>query len=139
LKKLIDAARYAPSARNIQPWEFVVVTDGKKLKKIAEITDYGKFIADAAACVVVLCDSNEKYFLEDGCNASMNILLAAKNYGIGSCWVAGHKKEYVGKIKKLLGVPEKYEVISLLALGYPAENPKPKKRSLNDVLHWEKF
>jgi nitroreductase len=139
LKELIDAARLAPSGMNVQPWEFVVITDRKMLAKLAEKKKYGHFIQKAAACVVVFC-KDTKYFLEDGCNSSMNILLAAKSFGIGGCWVAGHGKEYEEDVKKLLDVPEDYHLISILPLGYPAEQPEAHdKRELDEVLHWEKF
>lgn len=139
LKEIIDAARLAPTARNIQPWHFVVVTEKETLRKIAELTDYGKFIADAVACIIVCCEDT-KYYLEDGCNASENILLAAKSFGIGSCWVAGDKKDYCKNVKKLLEIPNGYKVISLLSLGYPiSEVQPPDKKELDDVLHWEKF
>ena len=129
LQEIIDAARLAPSARNIQPWHFIVVTEKETLKKIANLTDYGSFIADAAACIVVCCEDT-KYYLEDGCNASENILLAAKSFGIGSCWVAGDKKDYCKDIKELIGVPPDYKIISLLPLGYPISDfqQPPKKR-----------
>jgi nitroreductase len=139
LKEIVDAARLAPSGMNVQPWEFVVVTEKEILKKLAEAKSYGYFIQDSAACIVVFC-KDTKYFLEDGCNASMSILLAAKSFGIGSCWVAGHGKDYEEDVKRLFGVPEDYHLISILPLGYPDEKPEPHdKRKLQDVMHWEKF
>ncbi|MBL7100602.1 MAG: nitroreductase family protein [Nanoarchaeota archaeon] len=139
LQEIIDAARLAPSARNIQPWHFIVVTEKETLKKIANLTDYGSFIADAAACIVVCCEDT-KYYLEDGCNASENILLAAKSFGIGSCWVAGDKKDYCKDIKELIGVPPDYKIISLLPLGYPISDvQQPPKKRLDEIIHWEKF
>ncbi len=139
LEQMIDAARYAPSGRNEQPWEFVVVTDHKVRKEIAELTDYGRFIADAGACVVVLCRPT-KYFLEDGSAATQNILLAAHALGLGACWVAGHKKPYVDTIKKIIGAPQEMVLISLVAIGYALKEAHAKaKRPLDEVLHWEKY
>ncbi len=141
-KVLLDillCAKFAPSANNLQPWHFVVVTSRKMLRKIAILTDYGKFIANCAACIVV-CSEPVKYFLEDCSAATENILLAAKAYGLGSYWVAGHKKKYAEKIKKLLWIPPKYKLVSLIALGYAAGKLKPhSKKRLEEVLHWEKF
>ncbi len=54
LERIVDAGRLAPTARNEQPWEFVVVTDPRRRRQLADLTDYGKFIADAQACIVVL-------------------------------------------------------------------------------------
>ena len=55
IESIIEAARYAPTARGVQPWEFIVVTNTDILKKIAEIAEYGKFIAQAKACIAVYC------------------------------------------------------------------------------------
>ncbi len=138
IEELIDCARLAPTAINIQPWEFVVVTSPNTLRKIAETTDHGRFIADAPACVVVLC-RDTKYFLEDGSAATENILLAAHALGLGACWVAGDKKPYAGEIGRLIGAPDGYRLISLIPVGYPAEQPDKSKRPLADVLHWERY
>ncbi|MEM2121291.1 MAG: nitroreductase family protein [Candidatus Woesearchaeota archaeon] len=139
LEEIIDCARLAPSANNIQPWEFIVITDKQKLKEISEITDYGKFIKDCAACVVVVCKET-KYYLEDGCAATENILIAAESFGIGSCWVAGDKKHYCERIMKLLGIPQEYKIVSIISLGYYDKKIMPhNKRELKEVLHWNKF
>jgi len=139
IEDIIDCGRLAATAVNIQPWEFIVVTNSEIREKIADITDYGKFIKDAPVCVAVFCVENTKYYLEDGSAATENILLAAKAYNLGSCWVAGDKKRYTEDIRKLLEVPIGYKLISLIALGYPAEIPNPPKRSLKEVLHREKW
>ena len=139
LEVMADAGRRAPTARNEQPWEFVAVTDRARLKELAGLAENGQFIADAGACLAVLCRPS-KYYLEDGCAATENILLAATALGVQSCWVAGDKKAYATSILNLLGVPANYHLVSLLALGYADSEPKTyAKRSLDRVLHWEKF
>lgn len=139
LEELIDCARFAPSAKNIQPWEFVVITDKKTLNKIASFVVYGSFIRDAAACIIVLCQDTT-FYVEDGSAASENILIAAQSLGIGSCWVAGDKKEYSDTILKLVNAPGNFKVVSIIALGYSNEKVAPKaKREVNDILHWEHF
>jgi len=139
LEQLVDAGRLAATARNEQPWEFVVVTDKEVLKKLGGLADHGPFIADAAACIAVFCKDG-KYYLEDGCAATENILIAVAALHLGACWVAGDKKPYCPAVAELLGVPEGYRLISLLALGYEVEpTPVKKKRELSDVIHWEKF
>lgn len=139
LEGIIDAGRLAPSADNIQPWEFVAVTKKQTLKRIANLCDYGSFIVDAAACVVVFC-KDTKHYLEDGSAATENVLLAATSFGIGSCWVAGDRKQYAEDIRKLLKAPEKLKLVSIVSLGYPTEEVEPwGKRSLPVVLHWEEF
>ncbi|MCJ7502476.1 MAG: nitroreductase family protein [Acidobacteriia bacterium] len=138
IEDIVDCGRLAPTANNVQPWEFVVVTDPERLRRIAVITDYGKFIADAPVCVAVL-SRDTKYYLEDGSAATENILLAARAHGLGSCWVAGDKKPYVTEICRLVGAPRGHKLVSLIPIGYPAESPEKTKRPLSDVLHWEKY
>jgi nitroreductase len=138
IEDIIDCGRLAATAVNIQPWEFVVVTETEMLRAIARATDFGRFIAQAAVCVVVLC-KDTKYYLEDGCNASQNILVAARAHGLGACWVAGDKKPYAEKVRRMIGAPDGSRLISLLPIGHPAEEPRKDKRPLSDVLHWEKF
>ncbi len=141
LLKLLDAGRLAATARNEQPWEFVVVTEREKLQELARIAaNNGPFLAEAACCVAVLC-RDTKYYLEDGCAATENILIAAGDLGIGSCWVAGDKKPYCELVKRLLEAPAGLKLVSLIALGYQKENSlkTPDKRKLKEVIHWQKF
>jgi nitroreductase len=138
LEAIVDCGRLAPSGRNEQPWEFVVVTDKERLEELADITDFGKHIARSAACVVVFC-KNTKYYLEDGSAATANVCNAAWAHGVASCWVSGDKREYAEDVREALNVPTGYKLISLIPLGYPAETPVKEKRSLSDVIHWEAF
>jgi nitroreductase len=138
LEDLIDCARLAPSANNMQPWAFIVVTEQGMRSRIAALTDFGKFIGSAPVCVAVFC-RDTKYYLEDGCAATENLLLAAHAHGLGACWVAGDKKSYAGDLQRLLDLPVDYRLVSLIALGYPAEQPTKSKRSLREVLHWERY
>jgi nitroreductase len=139
VEDIVDCGRLAATAINIQPWEFVAVTDARTRKQLAKTVDYGKYIADAPVCIVVFC-KDTKYYLEDGCAAVENMLVAAQAYGLGSCWVAGDKKAYAAKVGTLLGVPADHKLIALVAVGYAAEQPQmPPKRLLAEVLHWEKF
>ncbi|MFC1549106.1 nitroreductase family protein [Candidatus Omnitrophota bacterium] len=139
LEKLVDAGRRAPTARAVEPWEFVVVTDKEILRKLGKIADTGQFIKDAAGCIAVF-SHDTKYYLEDGCAATENILLAASAIGLGACWVAGDKKPYVGEVTDLLGVPPELKLVSLIPLGWPEKEPgQIKKRRLDEVLHWERY
>jgi nitroreductase len=138
IEDIVDCGHLAATAINIQPWEFVAVTDRATLRRIAEATDYGRFIAQAAACIVVLCRET-KYYLEDGSAATQNLLVAARAHGLGACWVAGDKKPYADRIREMVGAPEGTKLVSLVPLGVPAEEPAKKKRPLVDVLHWERW
>ena len=139
VEKIVDAGRRAATARNEQPWQFIVVTEPKTRAAIAALTDFGSFIAQAPVCIAVFC-RDTKYYLEDGCCASQNMLVAATALGVQSCWVAGDKKPYASAVGQLLGVPPDHKLVSLLALGYEAATPQRKpKRPLEEVLHWERF
>lgn len=139
IEKIIESARLSPTARNIQPWEFIVITDKNIIKKISELAPNGQFVVGAAVCIAIFC-KDTKYYLEDGCAATTNTLNAAADLGIGSCWIAGDKKPYCGEIAQMLSVPAEHKLISLIALGYSDEAPQPHdKRSLKSVIHWEKF
>jgi nitroreductase len=130
---ILNCARLAPTAINIQPWLIGCVTDNALLQKLAATADHGKFIKDAAACFAVFCEKSQKYYLEDGCAATMNIIYACAAKGIGTCWVAGDKKAYANDVRRLLDVPEKYTLVSLIPAGYPAEQPKPAKKEAVEV------
>ncbi len=139
LEKLVDAGMRAPSARAVEPWRFVVVTEKDALEKLGQIADHGPFIAEAAACIAVYCEDT-KYYLEDGCAATENILLAAADIGIGTCWVAGDKKAYASEVDNLLKAPQNFMLISLIALGWrKSEKQQRKNRDLDEVLFWESF
>ena len=138
IEDIVDCGRLAATAINIQPWMFVAVTDSPMRKKIADISDYGKFIAQSPVCIAVFCREG-KYYLEDGSAATQNILNAARARGLGSCWVAGDKKAYAPVIRDLLGLPQDYKLVSLIALGYSAEERNPEKKPLSEVLCWEKY
>jgi len=139
IEQIVDAGRLAPTARNVQPWEFVVVEDASMRKQLAGIMEYGKFIAQAPVCIVVLCQDC-KYYLEDGCAATTNMLLAAHGLGLGACWVAGDKKPYAENVRKLLGAPEDFRLVASIALGKPSgTGTRAAKRPLSEMLHWEQY
>lgn len=138
LSQIVNMGRLAPTGRNEQPWEFVVVTEQTKLRKLAHLADHGKFIADASACVVVLCRPTT-YYLEDGSAATTQIMLAATALGLATCWVAGDKKAYAPQVVAAVGAPPELKLVSLIAIGHAAETPTPGKRALNEVVHWDKF
>lgn len=139
LHKIIEAALLAPTARCVQPWQFITVTDKKDLTWLGETAPNAPFLKAAAAAIIVFCE-NTKYYLEDGCAATENILLAATALGIASCWVAGDKKDYAPQVCKHFNAPEKYKLVSILSLGYAQSKPIPQmKKSLTEALHKGKF
>jgi len=139
IKGIIDCARLASTARNEQPWEFIIVRDESIKYQIADLAPNGNFIKGAPVLIAVFC-KDTKYYLEDGSAATENILLAVHALGLGACWVAGDKKPYCEAVKKLLNVTEEYKLVSMISLGYPeSESGHHRKRKLEEVLHWEKF
>lgn len=139
IEKLIDAARLAPTARNVQPWEFVAITEKDILATLGDLAENGRFISESPCCIAVFC-KDSKYYLEDGCAATENILIAATDLRLASCWVAGDKKPYCDTIKELLKAPSEYKLVSLIALGYSDETIQlPSKRPLKELLHWQSF
>lgn len=139
IEKIVDAGRRAPTARAVEPWEFVVVQNKETLRKLGELANSGSFIKNAALCIIVFC-RDTKYYLEDGSAATENILLAAADAGLGACWVAGDKKPYDEEVTKLLEAGDDLKLVSLISIGWPKEKPKQvKNRSLEEVIHWEKF
>lgn len=139
LEKIVDAGRVASTARNEQPWEFIVASDKEILKKICDMCPNGPFIKDAPHLIAVF-SKDTKYYLEDCSSATQNMLLAIEALGLGGCWVAGDKKDYVEEIRKIFNAPEDYRLVSMISIGYPKKPQGPKaKRKIEEVLHWEKW
>jgi nitroreductase len=139
IRDAIECAAHAPTAKNVQPWLFGVIKNKDMLKTIAQSTDNGKFIADAPLCIAIFGERNEKYYLEDCCAATENLILALQAYGINSCWVAGEKKPYAESIRTLLGLPEKFTLVSLVAAGCPLELTIAPKKEMKQVVFYEQF
>ncbi len=137
--EMVDCGRLAPSGRNTQPWKFVAITDKDRLQKLSPMLDNGGFLSQAPLCIAVFCEDS-RYYLEDGSAATENILLAAESLGLGACWITGDKKPYARQVGDILGAPDNYRLVSLVAVGHPAENPEAKaKKALEDVMYWESF
>ena len=166
LERLVDAGRLAPSAANMQPLEFVVVDGTGPRSEIFPCLKWAAYIAPAgdprpgeepAAYVVTLANMKirEKMFEYDVGAAMENMILAALEEGVGSCWLLSIDRD---KLRAILGVPEHYRIDSVLALGYPAEEPAAEvmgdscrywkdaagrlhvpKRPLASIAHFNKF
>jgi nitroreductase len=128
LARIVDAGRHAMSARNLQPWQFVVVEDRERLKDIGALCATGKFVVDAPAAVVVLKDvANARWADVDCAQAVQNMANAAWALGLGTCWVGNFD---AARIATMLGVPPSWAIFTILPFGYPdAENP-PQSRPL---------
>ena len=115
------------------------MTDDAIRRQLADLTDCGKFIAEAPVCIAIFSQET-KYYLEDGSAATTQLLVAAHALGLGACWVAGHKKPYVDTVQRMLDVPRGYRLISLIALGHQDKPSLQRdKRPLDELLHWQKW
>ena len=127
LDKIVEAGRQSPSAANRQPYRFVIVTDSEIKKELKGLVS--RFLKDAP--VVIVGCANPKALLTgkwatvDTTIALENMALAAWSLGIGSCWIGSFNEE---KTKELLKIPEDWKVVALVTFGYPAEQPKPRKK-----------
>lgn len=137
----LEAARWAPSADNFQPWEFVVVTDAQTRAELADIHTYGRFMRDSPVVVVVLADPNRspRHYRGDAAVATQNFLLAAHSMGLGTCWMGVIDSAFEEPMKELLGIPENLRVLCTVSLGRPAERPISSRKSLQGMIHWEKY
>ncbi|MEI8331674.1 MAG: nitroreductase family protein [Methanomicrobiales archaeon] len=139
IKDALECAAQSPTAINIQHWLFGVLKNKETLSKIAAIVDHGEFISVCSICFAVFGEKKEIYYLEDCCAATGNIILVLQAHGVMSCWVAGEKKTYAEQIRQMLGVPEKYSFVSLIAAGYPTEITLTCKKEIKDVVFNEKY
>ena len=140
LEALVRAAMAAPSAGNEQPWHFVVLTDRELLDAIPEFHPYAKMLKNAPAAIVVVGDEtlekHKGYWVQDCSAATQNILLAAHDLGIGSCWLGVHPvQERVEKMRALLAMPGHVIPFAVVALGYPADEPAHVDRYNPDRVH----
>ena len=138
IEEIVDCARLAPTAMNDQPWEFLVISSKEALATIPPMLGHAAFIASAAFAVLVLTRETN-YAVEDSCAATENLLIAGAAFGLGSCWVAGTKQAYGPVVARAFGAPEDCQLIAIVSFGYPAEEPVVEKRSLQEVIHWERF
>ena len=142
LERILEAARRTPSSMNEQPWDFVLCTERTTLQRLAETWRYARHIAGSAATVVLVApipadqDSRDWIFYDMG-QATMNMMLAAADLGIGTCHSSVQDQELA---RKILGFPEGHFLAYLVSLGYPAEGPlRPLKRlnrrAFDEVVH----
>ncbi len=134
LKQVLEAGRLAPSARNLQEWKFVVVRDKELRGQLVEAANGQQFVGQAPVVIAACAPEHEHVMscghpshLIDVAIAIDHMTLAARELGLGTCWIGAFNQQ---KVRDVLGIPESVEVVELLALGYPADWPgaKPRKR-----------
>ena len=148
IEKILDAARWAPSAGNIQPWIFVVVRNPETKRRLSEAA-LNQFFINEAPVVIVVCADQERsgmgygsrginlYCIQDTAAATQNILLAAHALGLGACWVGAFNEE---EVRHILRVPRGVRPVAIVPIGHPAEKPGVVfKRPLSEVVRRETF
>lgn len=145
---LIEAASYAPSAGNIQPWEFVVVKKQTVKKKLAEATYNQDLITNASVVIVVCADEKRSsmgygsrgrtlYCLQDTAAATQNILLTAQSLGLGACWVGSFNED---EVREAVKAPEGVRPVIMIPIGYPEVIPRKRiRRFLSEMVHYDSF
>ncbi len=138
LEKIVDAGRLAATGSNQQPWDFIVVTDRTMIERLKVAAEW---MEKAAAIIAVVMDPSSRWWVEDGSAAVENMLIASTALGYGSCWLEGYTLPHEEEFKQLLDVPKEKRLLTLIPIGVPVEEPmgERKKKSLEEVVHWERY
>ncbi|HEY3315807.1 MAG TPA: nitroreductase family protein [Bacillota bacterium] len=142
IQALLEAAHWAPSAVNSQPWQFVVVTDPERRRRLGSIARFFfvryRHVGSAPVVIAVLGrPTGDRWYQIDCSLAAENLILAAESLGLGTCYVAGFS---VPAARRILGVPKALDILGLITLGYPGESPAPPPRlELKEVVHREVY
>ncbi len=140
LDQILEAGRRSPSSQNWQPWDFIIVTDREQLRELAKVWRGAGHVAGSAATIVVIAPTADNEFSRaqfDLGQATMAMLLAATDLGIGSCHAGVADLRLA---RELLGFPKDREWAFLISLGYPADRSltpvrKPDRRPFGEVVH----
>ncbi|MGB9914811.1 MAG: nitroreductase family protein [Candidatus Bathyarchaeales archaeon] len=147
VEQLIDTARHAPSAGNLQPWEFIIVRTPEQKRQLAEAARQA-FVEEAPVVIVVCADEARAsagygtrgktlYCIQDTAAATQNLLLAAYALGLGTCWVGAFNED---DARKALKLPSGIRPVAMIPVGYPAKTPATRsRRPLSQILHYERF
>ena len=138
LMKMIDAGRRAPSGRNVQPLEYILIKDKETLAKLDQVQ---KVFGGSAATIAIVADPEaSRFWLEDASASATQMLLAAHALGLVSVWIEGTLQSKEEMAKELLGVPAGKRLAIMLPVGRPAApREKKEKKPLEELLHREKY
>jgi nitroreductase len=136
LEKIVDAGRLAPSGSNRQPWDFIVITEREMIEQLKVAAQW---MEKAGAIIAVVLDPSSRWWIEDGSAAVENMLIASTALGYGSCWLEGYTLPREEEFKTLLGIPREKRLLTLVPIGVPVEWPTKEKKSLEEVIHWERY
>ena len=144
VKELLEAGMHAPTARNYQPWHFVVVNDRSMIDALSVAHPYAKMLKEATLAILVCGDrtiqEEDGYLIQDCSAATQNIMLAAHAHGLGSVWLGMYPREdRMQKVSELLDIPDHILPVALISIGYPNEVKKAPVRYKEDRIHLNKF
>jgi nitroreductase len=144
VKQLLKAAMNAPSAGNEQPWQFIVIRQREILDAIPSIHPYAHMLKEAALAIAVCGDLNfevyKDFWVQDCSAATQNILLAAHGFGLGAVWLGFYPlQDRVAGLKRMLSLPEHVIPLSMVSIGWPAEEKAPAMRYLEERVHYDKW
>jgi len=138
VQRIVEAGRLTGSAMNLQPWQFIVVQDRDKLRRLGALARSGPYVTGAPLAIVVAVDRTG-YAVSDASRAIDSMMLTAWSEGVGSNWVGFGGLE---KVNALLGIPSELDVLAILPFGYPADRigrGKKKRKPLRAVAHRERY
>lgn len=141
VRQILDAARWAPSAGNKQPWHFIVVRDPDKRQQLAKPHPHGDWMSESPVVIVVLGDPklSPNYYQCDPHNAVMNLLLAAYSLGLSTCWMGVRDGDLERTYKELLGIPDHMRVICAVSVGYSKVKATKERLALDKLVSRERF
>lgn len=144
IEKILQAAMAAPSARNSQSWEFIVVKDRGVLDRLAERNPYGKMLFEASCAIVVVGNlqrvPTNEFWSQDASAATENILLAVEALGLGAVWIGVYPKEDRMQIaKEELSLPENVIPLNIISIGYPTGKDVAKNKWNKDFVHYDRY
>jgi nitroreductase len=144
INEILKAAMYAPSAMNYQPWHFLVVDKREDINHLYKINPHAEMLLKAPLAIIVCGDLkaevNIDYLVQDCSAATQNALLAIHNLGLGGVWISAYpNKDAVEQIKKYYEIPENIVPVSIISLGYPAEEIKTEDRFIKSRIHSNKW
>ncbi len=144
VEAILEAGRWAPSFSNAQPWKFIVVQEEETKKRLSEEAGrsvYYKGIVEAPVTVVICADPEEdsQHWMEAGWLAHQSMALAAHSLGLGCSWILIANTKSEGPVKKLLKIPKRLRVSSLMPVGFPDETPKSHRKPLQEIVSYERF
>lgn len=140
LHQILKAGMNAPTARNLKPFEFIVVKDNGILEQLSNVKKNAYFVKDSNITIVVLARELSEFWQQDLGAVTQNILLQATEFGIGSCWVGiAPNENYEQYIRQKLEIPEDIRVFSMISLGYPEEIKEKNNNYYEDKVHYDKY